>query len=113
MTYIYPRDKAVLLGGTVQIGNCSKEINPSDRQDIIARCSQYIPSLAHAEVVDEWVGIRPGRKQVCLEKENLSKTTSVVHNYGHAGKGFALSIGCARDAISLIEECFIEKHFEM
>ena len=111
VTYIYPRGTGVMLGGTVQIGSWSKVVSPSDRQDIIARCSQYIPSLAQAEVIDEWVGIRPGRKQVRLEREDLSPDTSIVHNYGHTGKGFALSIGCAKDAVSLIEECFTDKHF--
>ena len=113
VTYVYPRGTGVMLGGTKQIGNWSKEISLSDRQDIIARCSQYIPSLVQAEIVDEWAGIRPGRKQVRLEREDISQSTSVVHNYGHTGKGFALSIGCAKDVLSLIEECFIEKHFDI
>ena len=113
VTYLYPRGAAVMLGGTRQIGDWSKEISSSDRQDIIARCSQYVPSLAQAEVIDEWVGIRPGRQRVRLEREDISQSTSVVHNYGHTGKGFALSIGCAKDALSLIEHCFIEKKFEI
>ena len=29
---------------------------------VVTRCSQYIPSLAQAEIVDEWVGLRPERK---------------------------------------------------
>ena len=113
VTYLYPRGAAVMLGGTAQIGDWSKEISSSDRQDIIARCSQYVPSLAQAEVIDEWVGIRPGCKRVRLEREDISQNTSVVHNYGHTGKGFALSIGCAKDVLSLIEQCFIEKQFNI
>ena len=113
VTYLYPRGAAVMLGGTAQIGDWSKEISPSDRQNIIARCSQFVPSLAQAEVIDEWVGIRPGRQRVRLEREDISQSTSVVHNYGHTGKGFALSIGCAKDALSLIEQCFVEKKFEI
>ena len=113
VTYIYPRGAGVMLGGTTQIGNWSKEISSSDRQNIITRCSQYIPSLAQAEIIDEWVGIRPGRKQVRLEREDISQNTSVVHNYGHTGKGFALSIGCAKDVLSLVEQCFNEKHFQI
>ena len=113
VTYAYPRGTAVMLGSTAQIGDWSKEIRSSDRQDIIARCSQYIPSLAQAEVVDEWVGIRPGRKQVRLEREDISQNTSVIHNYGHTGKGFALHIGCAKDVLSLIEDYLTEKQFEI
>ena len=113
VTYLFPRGTAVMLGSVAQIGDWSKEIRSSDRQDIIARCSKYIPSLAQAEVVDEWVGIRPGRKRIRLEREELSNNTWVVHNYGHTGKGFAFSIGCAKEALSLIEQCFVEKQFEV
>ena len=113
VTYFYPRGSAVMLGSTAQVGDYSKEIRSSDRQDIISRCSQYAPSLAQAEIIGEWVGIRPGRKQVRLEKEELSKSTSVVHNYGHTGKGFALSIGCAKDTLLLVEQCLTEKKFKV
>ena len=111
-TYIIPRGEDVIVGGTTQVDNWSTDISPSDRRDIITRCSQYIPSLAHAEIIDEWAGLRPGRKQVRLEIEALSSSTMIVHNYGHAGKGLALSIGCAQDSLSLIEICLTEMNFK-
>ena len=36
----------------------------------------------------------------------------IVHNYGHAGKGLAFSIGCAKDSLSLIEMCLTEMNFK-
>jgi len=112
VTYIYPREEGkVLIGGTAQFGNSSKEIDPIDRSGIIARCSSYVPSFAQAEVINEWVGIRPGRKLVRLEMEDLSPDTAVVHNYGHTGQGLVYSIGCAKDSIQLVEEYLEMKHF--
>jgi hypothetical protein len=34
-------------------------------------CTQVVPSLKAAEVVDQWVGLRPGRVQLRLELEEL------------------------------------------
>ena len=112
VTYIYPRRKGVVLGGTAQIGNWSKDVDFVDREGIMARCSQYIPSLAQAEVIDEWVGLRPGRKQVRLEVEYSPNKAAVVHNYGHTGQGLVFSIGCAKDSIRLAEECLEKKTFQ-
>ena len=111
-TYIIPRGENVVVGGTSQVDNWSTNVNPSDRADIITRCSQYIPSLVQAEIINEWAGLRPGRKQVRLGVEDLSNTTTVVHNYGHDGKGLAFSIGCANDSLSLIETCLTEMNFK-
>ena len=111
VTYIYPREEGVLIGGTAQFGNSSKEIDPTDRLGIMARCSSYVPSLGQAEVIDEWVGIRPGRKLVRLEMQDLSADTAVVHNYGHTGQGLVYSIGCAKDSIKLVEEYLERRQF--
>jgi len=110
--YIYPRRRGVVLGGTAQIGDWSKDINFGDREGIIARCSQYVPSLAQAEVIDEWVGLRPGRKQVRLEIEDSEGKAAIVHNYGHTGQGLVFSIGCAKDSVKHVEECLKMKAFQ-
>ena len=39
--------------------------------------------------VNDWVGLRPGRHSVRLEKENIDGI-SVVHNYGHGGSGITV-----------------------
>ena len=38
-TYIIPRKDGVVVGGTLQAGNWSTEVDPSDRDDILERCS--------------------------------------------------------------------------
>ena len=62
-------------------------------------------------MIDEWAGLSPGRKQVHLTAETLSSATMIVHNYDHAGKGLAFSIGCAKDTLSLIEMCLTKMNF--
>ena len=48
-----------------------------------------------AEVVNEMVGLRPGRYCVRLEiDETLTKHSAVIHNYGHAGQGITFSRNC-------------------
>jgi len=106
---IYPRSDGVILGGTKQINNWSTDVSPVDSANILAGCSRYVPSLAQAEILHEWVGLRPGRKQVRLEAEDLSDSTVIVHNYGHENKGFALSIGCAKDTVLLVEKHLNER----
>jgi len=111
--YIIPRQDGVLLGGTAQVDNWSTEADPSDHAYILKRCLKYIPSLSHAEVLDEWVGLRPARKRVRLEMENLSNNTAVIHNYGHGGSGLAFSTGCAKESVALTENCLSKKKFHI
>ena len=54
-------------------------------------------------VLEHKVGLRPGRKEVCLELERVSEECAVIHNYGHGGAGFTLSWGCAEEVVELAE----------
>lgn len=61
-----------------------------------------------AEVLRDWVGLRPGRPSVRLEEELIPCAGAdrgvlrVVHNYGHGGAGLTLAWGCAGHAVSLV-----------
>lgn len=74
-----------------------------------------LPSLKQAEVLDHWVGLRPGRVRLRLEAEEAfgeaggsaaaspsSPVLRVVHNYGHGGSGLTLAWGTAGDAVALV-----------
>jgi glycine/D-amino acid oxidase-like deaminating enzyme len=111
--YIIPNSDTVVLGGTKgHKGDEDLIPRKEDRDAILARCTAAIPSLAGAEVVDEWVGLRPGRPSVRLELEIFDKYSSkrssgdmppfVVHNYGHGGSGLTLAWGCAGDAVDVL-----------
>lgn len=52
------------------------------------------------------VGLRPGRSNVRIELESYvadNKTVNIVHNYGHGGCGVTLCMGCATEAIELVD----------
>lgn len=59
-----------------------------------------------AELLRHNSGLRPGRDRVRIEierKEYGDKIITVIHNYGHAGNGVTLSIGCAEETVDLVK----------
>jgi len=61
-----------------------------------------VPRLAGARVLRHAVGLRPARPEVRLEAET-TRSTRVVHCYGHGGAGVTLSWGCADEVVGLVE----------
>jgi len=108
-TYIIPRSDYVILGGTTQVGNWSEVPNDTDRQKILNCCTELVPSLKKAQIINEWIGLRPSRPQIRVESEivlhqKTHKKIRVIHNYGHGGAGLTLFQGCAIEASQLAEE---------
>ncbi|XP_072546465.1 D-aspartate oxidase-like [Salminus brasiliensis] len=104
-TYIYPGIDYVTIGGTRQKDDWRLELDKGDSEDMMKQCSQLEPSLQKAEVLEEWVGLRPGRKNPRIESEWLQagdRQVLLVHNYGHGGCGITLSWGSALDALELV-----------
>jgi D-amino-acid oxidase len=103
-TYVHPRSSDVILGGTVQVGRSDLEPGADTTAAIVARCTALAPALADAEVIAPAVGLRPGRPEVRLERDDRSVPgTTVVHDYGHGGAGLTLGWGCAEEVVRLIE----------
>lgn len=48
-------------------------------------------ALKDAEIIEHRVGLRPGRREVRLEMEQVEENCAVIHNYGHGGAGFTPS----------------------
>ena len=103
LTYIVPRSNDMVLGGVTQEGNWSTDPTDEDRDFILEKCSNIIPELKKAEIIEDIVGLRPGRTEVRLEKE-ISSGRTIVHNYGHGGSGVTLSWGCAEEVVELVNE---------
>jgi D-amino-acid oxidase len=101
LTYFFPHGDRVVLGGTEQPGNWSREPDPATAERIVAACAAIEPSFGTAQVVAHRVGLRPFRPHVRLEAQVLADGTTVVHNYGHGGSGVTLAWGCAQDAAAL------------
>ncbi len=106
LTYLFPHGDIVLLGGTEQPGNWSREPDPGTAAQIVAACTAIRPELRGAQVLEHRVGLRPARPTVRLTAEpgDGGGGVTVVHNYGHGGAGVTLSWGCAEDAAALALE---------
>jgi len=113
--YIIPNRNSVVLGGTGQVGNWSDHSNIEDKERIYEGCCRLIPSLAQAELLEDWVGLRPGRSTLRLEVEALdlgdesqsgSIQKPVIHCYGHGGSGLTLAWGCAGHVVTMLKQSF-------
>jgi D-amino-acid oxidase len=60
-------------------------------------------------VLEHKVGLRPGRPEIRLEREDVAQGPPRVHNYGHGGSGVTLSWGCAEDTLALVRQA-VEEH---
>ena len=110
--YIIPNIDHVVIGGTKQDNNYSLEPTEKDRDWILEHTTKLMPSVAKAEIVGEWVGLRPGRDEIRLELEMIraplegyrERRIPVIHNYGHGANGITMSWGCAENVIELIKK---------
>ncbi len=103
LAYIIPRDEDVVLGGTVEAGDWSEAVREESAEKILALCTQLEPTLANATILEHRVGLRPGRTAIRLEAEQFPNGTTVIHNYGHGGGGYALSWGCADAVVKMAQ----------
>ena len=102
-TYVVPRRRDIVVGGTDVEADWSTRPEPSVAADILRRAITLVPELAGARVLGHRVGLRPVRPSVRLESEQLSQGGCAIHCYGHGGAGVTLSWGCAAEVLSLAE----------
>lgn len=100
VTYVIPRSRDIVLGGTTEEGAWDLSPDPAAAEAIRRRCLELEPRIAELPVVGHAVGLRPGRSTVRLEREERDGTT-VVHDYGHGGAGVTLSWGCADEVAEI------------
>lgn len=96
-TYVVPRARTVIVGGTDEKGDWSRTPSPERATAILQRATRLVPELADASVVGHRVGLRPVRSSVRLEAVGR-----VIHCYGHGGAGVTLSWGCAGEVSQLV-----------
>ena len=101
--YVHPRAGDCILGGTLEEHRWDTAPDPATAEAIIERCTEIVPSLAGAQVIEHLAGLRPGRPEVRLA-ESIPKGGGprIVHNYGHGGAGITLSWGCAEDVSRIL-----------
>lgn len=103
-TYFVPVSEGLVLGGNAQKGNADVDTDPGIVDDIIERCAAFEPELREAPVLKTKSGLRPGRDEVRLEREETASGKTIVHNYGHGGSGYTLAWGCANEVVRLLEQ---------
>jgi D-amino-acid oxidase len=96
-TYVVPRSRDIVVGGTDVEGEWSRTPSPEVAAAILRRALRLVPELAGADVLGHKVGLRPARPEVRLERVG-----DVVHCYGHGGAGVTLSWGCADEVAELL-----------
>ncbi|CAF5192585.1 unnamed protein product [Rotaria magnacalcarata] len=99
--YMIPNHETIVLGGTRQLDDDNTRVDLNDKDGIWQRCLRLCPSLAQAEILWDWAGLRPNREPIRVEIETIkhgNKNLLVVHNYGHGGNGISLSWGTSVDA---------------
>lgn len=103
LTYIIPRDKDCILGGTEEINNWNLEPDKTITYQIIERAQQLYPLLKNEKILDVKVGLRPSRHKIRVETEKLDDRL-IIHNYGHGGEGYSFSWGCAKAVKDIINK---------
>ncbi len=101
MSYVIPRSGDCVLGGTAVPHSESLAHDPVAAEQIRTRCARLVPGVATAPVLGHAVGLRPGRDEIRLEREEVDGWP-VVHDYGHGGAGVTLSWGCAEEVVQLL-----------
>ena len=98
-TYVVPRSREIVVGGTAEEGEWSRTPDPATAEAVLHRATALVPELEGARVLRHKVGLRPVRPVVRLERVG-----DVIHTYGHGGAGVTLSWGCAADVVGLASE---------
>ncbi len=101
LTYVVPRGRDVVCGGTAVEGATGTEPDPGVEAAVLARACALVPGLRGQPVLSRAVGLRPGRPTVRLERLDVDGRP-VVACYGHGGAGVTLSWGCAADVAGLV-----------
>nr|CAH0098111.1 unnamed protein product [Daphnia galeata] len=112
--YIIPNQDSVVLGGTHDKDQWDLAPRKEDAKFILDGCTSLFPSLEKAEILFEWVGLRPGRNQlrVELEKKTINgKPLTVIHNYGHGGSGLTIFYGCALKVANLLQGTLTSENY--
>jgi D-amino-acid oxidase len=102
LSYVVPRSRDIVLGGTSEERVESTAIDPETSAAILARCRALVPELRDAAPIGARAGLRPCRSRVRVEAEPRERGRLVVHDYGHGGAGVTLSWGCAAEVTRLV-----------
>jgi D-amino-acid oxidase len=102
ITYVHPRSRDVVLGGTFEPGRADTGPDPAEAAAIVERCVALVPRLAGCRIRGERIGLRPLRRGgPRVTAEPAAGGGRLVHAYGHGGAGMTLAWGCADEVAGL------------
>uniref|UniRef100_A0A023FM28 Putative d-aspartate oxidase n=1 Tax=Amblyomma cajennense TaxID=34607 RepID=A0A023FM28_AMBCJ len=112
--HVIPNIDDVMLGGTKDVDNTTLIPDRHIANKIWNGCLEFVPSLKNAKITGHYVGLRPGRQPLRLERvdhalKSGSGTVPVIHNYGHGGSGITIAWGCAGDVVRLLRDTIRER----
>ena len=68
------------MGGTHQEDDWSTQPNESDKKFIWNGCHKLVPDVKGAKHLKDWVGLRPSRTSVRIERETLPDNIGLGNN---------------------------------
>lgn len=101
MIYIYPRTNDCIIGVTAEEKQWELKYGSKIIEKLIESAADLIPSLGSQKIIQHNIGIQPSRPTIRLEISSFN-TKKIIHNYGHGGRGFTLSWGCASEVLKLL-----------
>jgi D-amino-acid oxidase len=107
LTYVHPRSRDVVLGGTFEPGESDRTPSASIAREIVERCAALVPELRDARLLEQVVGLRPARHggvRLAIDPVRLPGGGTLIHDYGHGGAGVTLAWGCADEVVGLARE---------
>lgn len=105
-SYLIPRGKIIVAGGSYLLGDTETQIRPQERQRLLQNAKNLGIDTDKVQPVGEWTGFRPYRPVSRLEVDTKYSTDDMrlVHSYGYGGSGWTVYTGCAKDATKLLLE---------
>lgn len=103
MTYVFPREDEVVVGGTSDPGSWDETPDQATAEAILARAEALVPELTELPIIGHGAGLRPARETVRIEHVD-GYDLPVIAAYGHGGAGVTLSWGTAERVVELVGE---------
>lgn len=101
--YLVPRkDGLVLVGATEEFCGYSKQVTSAGMRGLLEFAEGIVPSLATAEVVRQWAGLRPGSADELPFLGAVPNCENLYVATGHFRSGLQMSIGTAEIMCQLI-----------
>jgi D-amino-acid oxidase len=100
--YIIPRGDVFVVGGSYYEGDTGTAITEREKKRLIENATLMGIDTSLSSPDHEWVGFRPARPSIRLDKENMNGV-QVVHSYGHGGSGWTAYVGVAKSSVALLD----------